>query len=542
MPLIDLKTDLKSLKYGLDRRGRGSSREPFITKTIPEGDTPGATRDVLLRQGTIQSGIDDTSRLTQLLFSTTRGLTFTSNQNLLSRLSVKTEASLGPAYGGGAVNQGIYLPTSTIAQAPVNALGTHLNLLGLNPSSPIAGVTEGGLFQGIGGLIRYEQAAKDFNQAGLNRLVSLKRNKIDLLPNSTELLSYGGGPGAPVGIGKTTIKRTSNTTGINPYGNPIGGYKLLSKTQVSLSKTSLDLNNLLGVSNQLIPNSGLNNVLGFAVNPNTQTFGAKSNNKTVTLRTAYNKGTNASSIQKYNPNPKYTTTSFKAGSDISEDKFNKLNTELLNNSEIREETPDSQLFKFYLNLINANNPGTNQYLYWQAYIDTFNDQIGADYDPYNYVGRGYPLYKYKGFKRSIGLDFTIVAHTPTQILPIYQKLNSLIQNMAPNYSGAGYLRGNFVKLTIGDYLDNVPGIVTGFSLNPIFEAGFELSSGRQLPKAIKVSGFNFTPIADNDNGLIKSDSNFILNKISSLRGAADVDPTLGDPGTELDISDFDNFA
>jgi len=542
MPLIDLKTDLKSLKYGLDRRGRGSSREPFITKTIPEGDTPGATRDVLLRQGTIQSGIDDTSRLTQLLFSTTRGLTFTSNQNLLSRLSVKTEASLGPAYGGGAVNQGIYLPTSTIAQAPVNALGTHLNLLGLNPSSPIAGVTEGGLFQGIGGLIRYEQAAKDFNQAGLNRLVSLKRNKIDLLPNSTELLSYGGGPGAPVGIGRTTIKRTSNTTGINPYGNPIGGYKLLSKTQVSLSKTSLDLNNLLGVSNQLIPNSGLNNVLGFAVNPNTQTFGAKSNNKTVTLRTAYNKGTNASSIQKYNPNPKYTTTSFKAGSDISEDKFNKLNTELLNNSEIREETPDSQLFKFYLNLINANNPGTNQYLYWQAYIDTFNDQIGADYDPYNYVGRGYPLYKYKGFKRSIGLDFTIVAHTPTQILPIYQKLNSLIQNMAPNYSGAGYLRGNFVKLTIGDYLDNVPGIVTGFSLNPIFEAGFELSSGRQLPKAIKVSGFNFTPIADNDNGLIKSDSNFILNKISSLRGAADVDPTLGDPGTELDISDFDNFA
>ncbi len=542
MPLIDLKTDLKSLKYGLDRRGRGSSREPFITKAIPEGDTPGATRDVLLRQGTIQSGIDDTSRLTQLLFSTTRGLTFTSNQNLLSRLSVKTEASLGPAYGGGAANQGIYLPISTIAQAPVNALGTHLNLLGLNPSSPIAGVAEGGLFQGIGGLIRYEQAAKDFNQAGLNRLVSLKRNKIDLLPNSTELLSYGGGPGAPVGIGKTTIKRTSNTTGINPYGNPIGGYKLLSKTQTSLSKTSLDLNNLLGVSNQLIPNSGLSNVLNFAINPNTQTFGAKSNNKTVTLRTAYNKGTNASSIQKYNPNPKYTTTSFKAGSDISEDKFNKLNTEILNTSKIRENAPDSQLFKFYLNLINADNPGTNQYLYWQAYIDTFNDNIGADYDSYNYVGRGYPLYKYKGFTRNIGLDFTIIASTPTQILPIYQKLNSLIQNMAPNYSNAGYLRGNFVKLTIGDYLDNVPGIITGFSLNPIFEAGFELSSGRQLPKAIKVGGFNFTPITDNDNGLITSNSNFILNKISSLRGAEDIDPTLGDSGTELNTSDLNNFA
>ena len=544
MPLIDLKTDLKSLKYGLDRRGGGSSKEPFITKTIPEGETPGATRDFLLRQGAITSGLEDVSRLTKL-FSTTRGLTFTANQNLLSRLSVETEASVGAAYGGNTINQGIYLPTSTLAQVPVNALGTHLNLLGLNPTSPTAGIIEGGLLLGAGGLRRYEQIAHDLNQAGFNRLVGLKKKKIDLFPNATELLSYSGGPGAPIGIGKTIIKRTSNTTGINPYGNPIGGYKLLSKTQISLSKTSLNLNNLLGVSNQLIPNSGLNNALGFAINPNTQTFGAKSNNKTVTLQTAYNKGTNASSIQKYKANPdfkKYKYNNRGINGDYEGDKFKKLNTELLNNSKIEEDAPDSQLFKFYVNLINANDPGKDQYLYWQAYLDTFNDQIGADYDPYNYVGRGYPLYKYKGFTRSIGLDFTIVASTPTQILPIYQKLNSLIQNMAPNYSGAGYLRGNFVKLTVGDYLNNVPGIITGFSLSPIFEAGFELSSGRQLPKAIKVSGFNFTPITDNDSGLVTSDSNFILDKVSSLRGAADVDPTLGDSGTELGFSDIENIA
>ena len=66
MPLIDLKTDLKSLKYGLDRRGLGSSKEPFITKAIPEGETPGASLDVLLRQGSILSSANDTSRLFQL--------------------------------------------------------------------------------------------------------------------------------------------------------------------------------------------------------------------------------------------------------------------------------------------------------------------------------------------------------------------------------------------------------------------------------------------------------------------------------------------
>jgi hypothetical protein len=64
MALVDLKTDLKSLKYGLDRRGMGSSKEPFITKPIPEEETPGATLDVLLRQGSITAAQDDASRLT----------------------------------------------------------------------------------------------------------------------------------------------------------------------------------------------------------------------------------------------------------------------------------------------------------------------------------------------------------------------------------------------------------------------------------------------------------------------------------------------
>ena len=92
--------------------------------------------------------------------------------------------------------------------------------------------------------------------------------------------------------------------------------------------------------------------------------------------------------------------------------------------------------------------------------------------------------------------------------------------MAPNYSSTGYIRGNFVKLTFGDYLVNVPGIINGFSINPIFEAGFDIggtqeeqakniTSGLQLPKAIKISGFNFTPITSNNNTLVSGDSQFI---------------------------------
>jgi len=38
MPLVDLKTDLTSLKFGNDRPGGGSSKQPFITKDIPGKD------------------------------------------------------------------------------------------------------------------------------------------------------------------------------------------------------------------------------------------------------------------------------------------------------------------------------------------------------------------------------------------------------------------------------------------------------------------------------------------------------------------------
>ena len=56
MGLIDLKTDLKSLKYSKDRIGGGSSKQPFVRKSIPEGfNAVGNTGglDVLTRGGSL---------------------------------------------------------------------------------------------------------------------------------------------------------------------------------------------------------------------------------------------------------------------------------------------------------------------------------------------------------------------------------------------------------------------------------------------------------------------------------------------------------
>ena len=40
MPLVNLRTNLKSLKFGKDRPGEGSSKQPYITTPIPGIDEP----------------------------------------------------------------------------------------------------------------------------------------------------------------------------------------------------------------------------------------------------------------------------------------------------------------------------------------------------------------------------------------------------------------------------------------------------------------------------------------------------------------------
>ena len=70
----------------------GSSREPFITSDIPD-ELPNNSIDVILRDGSLVRGAQDVSRLTQL-FTTPKGLKFITNTNLLSRTSVKTEATI----------------------------------------------------------------------------------------------------------------------------------------------------------------------------------------------------------------------------------------------------------------------------------------------------------------------------------------------------------------------------------------------------------------------------------------------------------------
>ena len=50
--------------------------------------------------------------------------------------------------------------------------------------------------------------------------------------------------------------------------------------------------------------------------------------------------------------------------------------------------------------------------------------------------------------------------------PLYQKLNFLAAQTAPNYSSKGRIRTPYIRLTMGDYLSRVPGILTSVGISP----------------------------------------------------------------------------
>jgi hypothetical protein len=221
MGLLDLKTNLKSLRYGKDQRGGGSSNQPYIVTPIPDGFADTAP-DFLLRNGYLNplSSIQDVSRLTKLFLDTKspNGLLFTIKQELLERqnpIQANTDR--------------IYSPLNTIAQAGVVSLGGHLNKQGLNPFTP--GYYDGGR----SGYFFSTKAGSDVDggvNGGENRLTLLYTSKIadqsletfTINPfgvtgpdDQSNLLSYSGGPNSILGFGKTNIRIQNPTRTVIPY-------------------------------------------------------------------------------------------------------------------------------------------------------------------------------------------------------------------------------------------------------------------------------------------------------------------------------------
>jgi hypothetical protein len=537
MGLINLTTDLKSLRYGKDRIGGGDSGQPYIKSNIPDDLSPYiGTQDYINRGGirVVRDSATDVLRLGRMFADTKspNGIFFISKQNLLSRTAVRTQTS-------GVLNEGSYSPLNTLAQAGVVAFGSHLNKQG----DPFA---DSGAYSTNENLYDVKVTPTETNpKTDKNRLINLlvanqqqiskKVNGITLNNPGINVMTYPGGPGSDLGIGNTTIKYSatsktflSNPSKNNNFSNNTWVYNasLISKpyavpftpllTQGPQPNSTDSVNNTLSpniqdfraiLRNQLGPNTQDGKIATesgatpFSLNYNTQNYDLRTNLGQPGQRANKNYASYDLGVE-YNP-----ISTNQGGYNPGLDKITSL--PIYKSEAVIKDSVKNDLCKFRIAVIDNNSPNFKTFMHFRAFLGPMSDSYTAKWNPVNYLGRGEDFYTYNGFTRTISLSWTVAAQSKQELIPMYKKLNYLASSLTPDYGpsadGSGYMRGNLVQLTVGGYLYEQPGIITsltydiqedtpweiGISSN---ELGGDDSSVKELPHIIRVTGFSFIPI------------------------------------------------
>ena len=217
----------------------------------------------------------------------------------------------------------------------------------------------------------------------------------------------------------------------------------------------------------------------------------------------------------------------------------------INALEIQESTGNDfgdikyrDLVKFRFEAIQTESPETTDVMAFRAFLDSFNDSYNASWNSFKYNGRGEEFYTYNSFKRGFDFSFKIAAQSEAEMHPLYRKLNFLASTLAPDYGTGGRMRGNYIKLTMGDYMDRVPGFLNSLSIKWMKDYPWEIALTKPedkntkeiLPHILDVS-CNFTPIHNFVPKKSKDSSPFIFSQNSPYLQAS---PYSGDQDNVTD--------
>ena len=501
MPLIDLKTNLKNIKFGADQPGGGSSNLPYIQTRMPPinlitlagpGNTnpiyrPGTTgnADFPIRGGgpdfnlgtqtfTISSKVDK-ERIKKFMKDPSRGKIFLDKQIGLQFSNPKTETGksfqVAPASNilpGLIENTRIYNNGfNTLEQVGFAGTGFHVPRAGISPFDYASKYYKD--IVGAQSLLDAERVVD------VNRLLILRTLKLSTTPstsivninqinnlgislNRQLLFSYLGGPESVYGIGATTIKRIEDTS-------------RASKVNTSFHMTY-----------DTIMDQKLNRVAEGKKRKDLQDY------RTPNVVTS-------SREQFYN-----LTTSGSEGAD----KINALNSFIFSNigdpwDATNNSSKTKDIIKFVFEAIENNNPSESWAIFFRAYLAGFTDNHQASINSFKYIGRGEDFYTYQGVSRTIGFSFKIAVGAEQEQKSIYTKLNHLVSQVYPDYSQTfAIMRAPIIRLTIGDYLHRIAGILENVNITIDDNVSWEIASSetiKQLPHVINVQ-CNFKPIQD----------------------------------------------
>ncbi len=520
MPLIDLKSNLKDLPYGPDRKHGGQSRQPYITSPIPDGDFANFDEG-LIRGGIIGAGraaFNDTLRIGKFMIDLPKGPLFIVKQVGLQlsnpRLESKPLVTLpGSSLLSRVINSGIRmlsdigqtriynLGINTLAQVPLNALGGHIVRHGFTPihnedtnyfNVAKKKTTEENRLVGLYNKLVFATKKKDVASLRptilslVGQISSINfSNIVDLVNREGVIDEYIGGPGSALGIGTTVIKRTEYTPVVyekSKYIESLGNtldekiekdpiLKQVSDAKVYPSgSTSINIkfgDTYTETSKYLTENR-----------INTGRPGRKKNQKGANGKIDYTL-VDSGSIDKVTAYPIFRDSSPKA-----------------KEHEIRD------LIKFRFEAIVNDDPNLSDFIVFRAFLTNINDNYNAQWNPIKYTGRGEQFYTYDSFNRSFAFNFQVPAQSRAEMRPMYQKLNYLASNLAPDYN-QNVMRAPLMKLTIGNYIYRLPGFITSLNYNIDPETPWEIAVNEpekggdadmlELPQMINVV-CQFTPI------------------------------------------------
>ena len=527
MPLIDFKTDLKSLRYGSDKPNGGSSVQPYINYPIP--DTPNqpfsnnqlaffdsyyetnrTSLDFPIRGGRILQGAGgvyatpsneiDRIRILNFLKDAPRGKIFIQKQVGLQLTNPNTQVPDTLQFVGLSLNNQVlpttrtYNPLNTIAQVATQGTGIHFNRHGVVPT----------LYESL--RTTYQYIAANTNTPTENRLLLLSTiklresngyqfvaedivglnavNRLGISPAQSQILNYQGGPGSVYGIGSTIIKRATSTIPAKAYSKIALTYQ-----QIAEQNTRQDTDNPLIAQVQ--------DFRGFL---------RDSQGSSEVAWGDYEKYSSEKNFQIGNPGTNvYPRITYNSVIAPAIDELNRSSPFYYNAA---TQTPwdangnMKDMIKFAFECMSNDYPGDAVGLVFRAFLDgSIQDSNTAAYNSFKYLGRGETFRVYQGFDRNISFAFKILVQTRSEMQPLYRKLNHLISQVYPDYSPAqSFMRGSVVKLTIGDYLYRVPGFLDSVNVTLGTDVGWEILLGQydesdvaQLPFVVDVN-CTFKPI------------------------------------------------
>jgi hypothetical protein len=603
--LKDLKTNLKSLRYGNDQLGGGNSGQPYIVTPLPENantlqkikiDATGMSFDFPIRGGALSliNGTNDLVRITKFMLDAPRGPLFLAKQVGLQLSNPKIETGKT----AGLENTRIYnLGLNTLAQVPVNALGIHFDRAGAlpkiadqnkylnivdfkNKNTPednrlVKLYTEKILHdtpfadskflnkinKKIAKLDKFNSSKfgtflNKVTNGGAGRTVqgAVEKLKKTLDPKYFLIDDYVGGPGSVYGVGRTTLNRyvfsdDPRTENFAPqlninYWNLLGASLVYGDIDTGVNETdaktapeflfqtvSTDRSKEIEESisdDNASPNSHLNS-LTFNYDIIRGQKIADSGNSVGLIKPDFRKVINdqigdvlpSTDYKQFNMetrigigNPGKLNRDRKKVNIVDLDTQDKINMIPLFKEDIVDTaggtvTIDGKkystrdLIKFRFEAVDNDNPSKTIKIVFRAFINGFKDGINSEWSSYEYNGRGEKFWTYKGFNRTTNLSFKIAAQSRAEMKPLYQKLNYLMSNLAPDYQTNGFMRGPFMLLTIGNWFYRQPGFINSLALDVKDNYSWEIAMDdpengndrtmAELPQVLDVN-LTFTPV------------------------------------------------